>query len=54
MLKNLIKYAEIVKNKYRFEIDGCIDSSSIFRDKFKADQEKWKKICNNLYKKLTY
>lgn len=52
MLKELVKYAEKVKNKYSFEIDGCIKASEVFKAKFKNDQEKMKYICSLLYKKL--
>lgn len=52
MLKEIIKYANIVRHRYIFEIDGCIVPFSVFKAKFQNDQKYWKNICDKLYKKL--
>lgn len=52
MLNTLIETASIIRNRYRFEIDGKIDAAEFFKAKFLNDLENNKKICSNLYKKL--
>lgn len=52
MLKELVKYAEIVKNKYAYEIDGCVKKHEALMLKLATDQQKMKYICYLLYKKL--
>lgn len=53
MLNNLVKYAEIIRNKYKFEIDCTpIDAAEFFKLKSQNDKMKEQQLCNNLYKKI--
>lgn len=48
----LTKYANIIRNRELFEIDGCVSSYEIFREKFLKDRAHWRYICNLLYRKI--
>ena len=48
----LINIADIIRNKYRFEIDGCIDRNEFFKAKFQNDKHTEQVIRTNLYKKI--
>jgi hypothetical protein len=48
----IIETADILRNRYRFEIDGCINPNKFFKAKLDNDKKKAKELCNNLYKKI--
>lgn len=52
MLTDIISYAETIKNKYRFEINGRVNTFSVLRSKFLNDQKNLKELCKKLYKKI--
>jgi hypothetical protein len=52
MSKQLIKHAEAIRAKYRFEIDRKFDKAEFFRTKFANDLNKIKLIAKLLYKKI--
>lgn len=52
MSNKLIDYADIVRGKYLFELNKCLDTAEFVKAKFKNDQKNIKKFCNILYKKL--
>jgi hypothetical protein len=52
MLKEVIIAAEVLRNKYKLEIEGHFNANDFFKAKFLNDQETQKRIRKNLYKKL--
>jgi len=51
-MQQLITFAEKVRAKYYYEIDGCkFDVQGFLKAKFKHEQYNIKKICSLLYKK---
>jgi hypothetical protein len=51
MSNTIITAAEIVRNKYKFEIDGCLDANEFFKCKFVNDRKFRKVIRIAIYKK---
>lgn len=52
MLNILIESANIVRNKYKFEIDGCFNTLEFLRAKLSNEITDRKRLRKNLYKKL--
>jgi hypothetical protein len=51
-MHELIKQAEALVSRYKFEIERPFDRFSFFKAKFQNDQQFIKLVCSNLYKKL--
>jgi hypothetical protein len=53
-MSELMKHADIIRAKYKFEIDNKFDAFAFVKAKFKNDQNKIKTVAKLLYKKITY
>lgn len=48
----LVNTADIIRNREKFEIDGCINPNDFFKAKFENDKKAIQRLHDNLYKTI--